>query len=339
MHPDSVIEVEGLTVEFRTEFGALAAVRDLSLQIKRGETVVLVGESGSGKSVTALALMRLIRPPSGRISAGAIHFRGNDGVTKDLVRLSDRAMRQVRGNDIAMVFQEPMTSLDPVFTIGRQIGEAIVTHQNVSWREANRRSEELLALLGFSEPRRRLDSYPHELSGGMRQRVVIAMALACKPVLLIADEPTTALDVTIQAQILQEISRFQRELGMALLFITHNLGVAAQIADRVVVMYTGRTVEEAAAEDLFARPLMPYTQGLLNAVPRLGTTDSANSELMAIPGSVPSLMQLPSGCAFNPRCRWSLAEICTDVVPVYETAGHARRVACARWRELAEARG
>ena len=338
MHPDNVIEVEDLTVEFRTEFGTVAAVRNLSLSIRREETVVLVGESGSGKSVTALAMMRLVRRPAGYIRAGAIRFRGKDGVAKDLARLPEREMRRVRGNDIAMIFQEPMTSLNPVFTIGRQISEAIVAHQAVDWNNAKRRSAGLLSLLGFSEPERRLGSYPHELSGGMRQRIVIAMALACRPTLLIADEPTTALDVTIQAQILHEIGKFQRELGMSLLFITHNLGVAAQIADRVVVMYTGRTVEEAPVADLFAQPLMPYTRGLLDSVPRLGAAESGGAELASIPGTVPPITQLPSGCTFNPRCRWALDGACTETVPAYEEAGHTRRVACVRWREIAEGR-
>jgi oligopeptide transport system ATP-binding protein len=338
MHPDSVIEIEGLTVEFRTESGTVTAVRDLSLTIRRGETVVLVGESGSGKSVTALAIMQLVRRPAGRIRSGAIHFRGKDGIVKDLARLPEREMRRIRGSDVAMIFQEPMTTLDPVFNIGRQIGEAIVTHQGVEWTEANRRSAELLSLFGFSEPVRRLRSYPHELSGGMRQRVVIAMALACRPALLIADEPTTALDVTIQAQILHEIGKFQRELGISLLFITHNLGVAAQIADRVVVMYTGRTVEEATVTDLFAAPLMPYTRGLLNSVPRLGNAGSEGGELASIPGMVPPISQLPPGCTFSPRCGWAVPGLCTATVPAYENVGDARRVACVRWREIAAGR-
>jgi oligopeptide transport system ATP-binding protein len=335
MQPDSVIEVDDLTVEFRTEFGTAAAVRNLSLTIRRGETVVLVGESGSGKSVTALAIMQLIRRPAGRVRAGAIRFRGKDGLVKDLAQLPEREMRRIRGNDVAMIFQEPMTSLDPVFTIGRQIGEAIVTHQGAGWAQAKRQSAELLGLLGFSEPERRLSSYPHELSGGMRQRVMIAMALACRPTLLIADEPTTALDVTIQAQILSEISRLQRDLGMSMLFITHNLGVAAQIADRVVVMYTGRTVEDAPVRELFARPLMPYTRGLLSSVPRLG---AAGAELLSIPGTVPPITRLPSGCSFNPRCAWAQPGLCTDGIPPYETVGDARHVACVRWREIAEGR-
>ena len=338
MHPDSVIEIEDLSVEFRTESGIVTAVRDLSLTIRRSETVVLVGESGSGKSVTALAIMKLVRHPAGRIRSGAIRFRCKDGKVRDLVGQPEAEMRRIRGSDIAMIFQEPMTTLDPVFNIGRQIGEAIVTHQGVDWREANRRSAELLGLLGFAEPERRLRNYPHELSGGMRQRVVIAMALACRPALLIADEPTTALDVTIQAQILCEIGKVQRELGISLLFITHNLGVAAQIADRVVVMYTGRTVEEANVRELFAQPLMPYTRGLLNAVPRLGTAGSEGAELASIPGVVPPINRLPPGCTFSPRCRWAEPGRCTEKVPMLEEIGNARRVACVRWREIAEGR-
>jgi oligopeptide/dipeptide ABC transporter ATP-binding protein len=336
MGPNSVIEVEDLTVEFRTEFGTAVAVRNLSLTIGLGETVVLVGESGSGKSVTALAIMQLVGRPAGRITSGAIRFRGKDGVVRDLAQLPERELRTIRGNDIAMIFQEPMTSLDPVFTIGRQIGEAVVAHQGVGWAEANRRSAELLTLLGFSEPERRLRTYPHELSGGMRQRVMIAMALACRPALLIADEPTTALDVTIQAQILHEIARFQRDLDMSMLFITHNLGVAAHIADRVVVMYTGRTIEEAPVRDLFARPMMPYTKGLLGSVPRLGAAGKGTGELVSIPGNVPPITQLPAGCTFNPRCAWAQPVRCTTTIPPYERVGEAHRVACVRWREIAE---
>jgi oligopeptide/dipeptide ABC transporter ATP-binding protein len=247
-------------------------------------------------------------------------------------------MRKIRGNDIAMIFQEPMTSLDPVFTIGQQIGESVVTHQGVGWPDANKRSAELLGLLGFSEPQRRLRNYPHELSGGMRQRVMIAMALACRPTLLIADEPTTALDVTIQAQILQEIAAFQRSLGMSMLFITHNMGVAAQIADRVVVMYTGRIIEDAPVRELFARPLMPYTRGLLASVPRLGAAEASNKKLQSIAGSVPPSTRLPSGCSFHPRCPWALPELCANKLPPYELAESGHRVACLRWREILEDR-
>jgi oligopeptide/dipeptide ABC transporter ATP-binding protein len=336
MQPENVIEVENLSVEFKTEDGIVVAVRELSLSIGRSETVVLVGESGSGKSLTALAMMGLIRRP-GRMRADAIRLRAKDGRERDLTRLREREIRSHRGNDIAMVFQEPMTALDPVFTIGHQIGETIVTHQHVGWAEAKRQSATLLGMLGFSGPERRLESYPHELSGGMRQRVVIAMALACRPALLIADEPTTALDVTVQAQILHEIAALRRKLGMAVLLITHNLGVAAQIADRVVVMYMGRTVEEAPARDLFTRPLMPYTQGLLRTVPRLGSRGAGLAELPTIPGSVPPISELPPGCSFSPRCSFSLEGRCTTIVPAYEAAGRDRRVACVRWREIADA--
>lgn len=332
MRPENVVEVRDLTVEFKTEEGVVAAVRELSLSVRRSETVVLVGESGSGKSLTALAMMGLIRRP-GRMRAAEICLRTKDGRERDLAGLPESEVRRHRGNDIAMVFQEPMTALDPVFTIGRQIGEAIVTHQHVGWAEASRQSAALLGTLGFAQPERRLASYPHELSGGMRQRVVIAMALACRPALLIADEPTTALDVTVQAQILHEIAALRQEFGMSVLFITHNLGVAAQIADRVVVMYMGRTVEEAPVRDLFAQPLMPYTRGLLRTVPRLG---AGLSELPTIPGSVPPISELPVGCSFNSRCSFSLEGRCTTGVPAYEFVGKDRRVACVRWREIAE---
>jgi len=243
MAANRLLEVRGLTVEFTTEDGVVRAVDDVSFDVERGETLVVVGESGSGKSVTSLALMGLVANPPGRIAAGTIRMRGRDGGVRDLARLDNRALREIRGNEIAMIFQEPMTSLNPIYTIGDQIIEAIRLHQGKSGRQAFARGVEMLELLGIPEPARRMRSYPHQMSGGMRQRAMIAMALSCHPALLIADEPTTALDVTIQAQILELIKRLQSELGMAVIFITHNLGVAAEIADRIMVMYAGRIVE------------------------------------------------------------------------------------------------
>jgi oligopeptide transport system ATP-binding protein len=243
-------------------------------------------------------------------------------------------MRAIRGNEITMIFQEPMTSLNPVFTIGRQIAEAIVAHRGGSWRDALREAARLLGELGISEPETRLAGYAHQLSGGMRQRIMIAMALACRPALLIADEPTTALDVTIQAQIIDLIRRFKKDLGMSVLFITHNLGLAAEIADRIVVMYAGRTVEEGPSLAIFASPHMPYTRGLLRCVPRLGMAFAEDAELPSIAGNIPSPRSLPVGCSFHPRCPDFRPGLCDAVVPAYESSGLARLVRCARWREL-----
>ncbi|MBV9753773.1 MAG: ABC transporter ATP-binding protein, partial [Hyphomicrobiales bacterium] len=265
----SLLEVENLKVTFPTEEGPITAVDDLSFTVGRGETLVIVGESGSGKSVTSLAVMGLIAPP-GRVQARAIRLVGKDGRTRDLSRLPETEMRQIRGAEIAMIFQEPMTSLNPVYTIGEQIIEAIRFHETMSRRAARTRAEEMLRLLGIPEPRRRLDAYPHQLSGGMRQRAMIGMALSCHPSLLIADEPTTALDVTVQAQILELIRGLQKDFGMAVIFITHNLGVAAEIADRIMVMYAGQVVETGSARAIFRGTRLPYTIGLMRSVPRLG---------------------------------------------------------------------
>jgi oligopeptide transport system ATP-binding protein len=333
MDAAAVLEVNGLDVGFRTPRGAVHVIRDVSFSIASGETVVLVGESGSGKSVTALALMGLLDKSAATVRAGGILFRGKDGRTQDLAKLSERKMRKVRGNDIAMIFQEPMSSLDPVFTIGQQIGEAIVVHQGVGWAEARRRAQTLLEVLGFPDPARRLDNYPFELSGGMRQRVMIAMAIACRPTLLIADEPTTALDVTIQAQILHQLTGLVREFGMSMLFITHNLGVAAQIAQRIVVMYAGRIVEDGPVRDVFASPRMPYTRALLASVPRLDD-DQDEQALRSIRGSIPPLSRLPPGCSFNPRCDHALAPLCTSSIPPLEAVGERHRAACLRWRDI-----
>src|SRR3954465_15230502 len=294
MPQQPLLEVSGLSVRFDTERGPVNPVRDVSLSIYPGQTVAVVGESGSGKSVTALSILRLIPEPPGKIVSGKVLLEG-----RDLLRLNEREMRAIRGKDIAMIFQEPMTSLNPVFTIGDQIAEAVMLHQHVNTRQGYEIAEQALRDVGIADPGRRLHEYPHQMSGGMRQRVMIAMALACKPKLLIADEPTTALDVTIQAQILELLRKLQRETGMAILLITHDLGVVAENADVVAVMYASKIVEFAKVEEIFDRPLHPYTNGLLKSVPKLG----AHSErLVSIPGTVPHPARFPSGCKFHTRC-------------------------------------
>jgi oligopeptide/dipeptide ABC transporter ATP-binding protein len=295
-HPvvQPLIEVKNLVTSFTTERGVIRAVDDVSFSIGKGQTVGLVGESGCGKSVTSLSILRLIQSPPGKIESGQIVFEG-----QDLLRLTDAEMRKVRGNRISMIFQEPMTSLNPVFTIGDQIGEVFRIHQNATKAEARAKSIEMLKLVKIPAPESRVDEYPHQLSGGMRQRVMIAMALACRPHLLIADEPTTALDVTIQAQILDLMAKLQKELDMAILLITHDLGVVAEVCSHVVVMYAGKIVEEAAVADIFKDAKHPYTAGLLRSIPRLGHKVKV---LPTIEGSVPNLAKLPQGCRFQDRC-------------------------------------
>jgi len=317
-----VLEVDELQTYFYTRGGLVKAVDGVSFALRKSETLAIVGESGCGKSVTALSLMRLVADPPGRIVGGSIRLEG-----VDLLGLDEAAMRGIRGNDISMIFQEPMTSLNPVMTIGRQIGEALILHQNMSQRAALARATEMLQLVGIPEPNQRIKEYPHQLSGGMRQRAMIAMALACNPKVLIADEPTSALDVTIQAQILELIAKLQRELGTAVILITHDLGVVAETAERVIVMYAGRKVEEANVADLFADPLHPYTRGLINSIPRLalmrGETRRSVGRLQEIPGMVPALSNLPDGCIFAPRC--ALADDgCRAKFPPYQEkrAGH-----------------
>jgi len=312
----SVLEVRDLVTEFRTERGTVRAVDGVSFEIPARGTLGVVGESGCGKSVTALSIMRLVTTPPGRIASGSIRYAG-----KDLVTLPEREMRAIRGNRIAMIFQEPMTSLNPVFTVGDQVGEAVQLHQHKSRREARAVAIEMLKLVGIPSPEERVDAYPHQLSGGMRQRVMIAMALACKPDLLIADEPTTALDVTIQAQILDLLRELQRDLGMSILLITHDLGVVAETCDEVVVMYAGRVVERAPTEALFAAPRHPYTAGLLRSVPT-GT----HERLQEIPGMVPALDALPAGCKFADRCT-RVEQRCRDEEPALVRLG-ASHVRC-----------
>jgi oligopeptide/dipeptide ABC transporter ATP-binding protein len=319
---EPLLEIRGLTVAFDTERGAkeIRPVQDVSLSIFPGQTVALVGESGSGKSVTALSILRLIPQPPGRTVSGQILFEG-----RDLCQLTEKQLQRVRGHDIAMIFQEPMTSLNPVYTVGDQIMEAITLHQNVNTRQAREIAAQAMADVGIADPRRRLWAYPHQLSGGMRQRVMIAMALSCKPKLLIADEPTTALDVTIQAQILELLRKLQRQTSMAILLITHDLGVVAENADVVAVMYASRIVEYAGVEDLFDQPRHPYTTGLFKAVPRLG---EASARLEAIPGTVPNPASFPGGCKFHPRCPRAVAQPCAEVEPTLRQVGPAHWAAC-----------
>lgn len=325
---EKLLDVRGLKTYFDTDEGTVKAVDGVSFHINKGETLAVVGESGSGKSVTSLSIMRLIPSPPGRIAGGEMLFNG-----QDLVKKTEREMRQIRGNDISMIFQEPMTSLNPVYTVGDQIAEAIVLHQGKSQKQAMKMSAEMLELVGIPEPEKRVKNYPHQMSGGMRQRVMIAMALSCGPQLLIADEPTTALDVTIQAQILDLMKKLQDEIGMSILFITHDLGVVAEIADRVVVMYAGRAVEEGDVVPIFTKPKMPYTMGLLNSVPRVDKAAVHQERLEAIPGNVPNPLYLPEGCAFHPRCKYAV-EQCKAAIPELVDSGNGHMVRCIRWDEI-----
>jgi peptide/nickel transport system ATP-binding protein len=319
-----LLEVEDLRTYFFTRDGVVRAVDGVSLHVAEGETLAIVGESGCGKSVTSLSILRLIQTPPGRIVSGSVRFQG-----VDLLGLDDAAMRRIRGNDISMIFQEPMTSLNPVLTIGRQIGETLMLHQKLDRAASLRRAVEMLRLVHIPEAERRITEYPHQLSGGMRQRVMIAMALACNPKLLIADEPTTALDVTIQAQILDLMRELKRKIGAAIVLITHDLGVVAEMAQRVVVMYAGRKVEEATVGELFRQPLHPYTLGLLTSVPKLGATltQSEPERLTEIPGSVPSLREEIRGCPFAPRCTFA-SDRCRAEMPQFEAKSPGHFAAC-----------
>ena len=297
-----LLEISGLKTVFPTDDGIVNAVNDVSFEIARGQTVGVVGESGCGKSITGLSLLQLV-PSPGRIEAGELRFHRNGNETPlDIAQVSPKSelMRQIRGNEIAIIFQEPMTSLNPVYTVGNQIAEAVILHEGVDKKTGRERAIEMLARVGIPAPAQRVDEYPHQLSGGMRQRVMIAMALCCSPALLIADEPTTALDVTIQAQVLALMQELQDEMGMAIMLITHDLGVIAELADEVVVMYAGRVVEKGSVDDIFYNPLHPYTRGLLKSIPVLGGT--AQETLASIPGTVPHPLALPVGCSFAPRC-------------------------------------
>ena len=315
-----MLEVRGLTTRFRTERGQVTAVDDVSFSIEAGQTLAIVGESGSGKSVTALSLMRLIPTPPGRIESGQILFEG-----QDLLKLDGEAMRAIRGNRIAMIFQEPMSSLNPALTVGLQIAEPVNIHQGKPWAQAYEVAKALLGKVSIPDAASRLHTYPHQYSGGMRQRTMIAMALACQPKLIIADEPTTALDVTVQAQILDLLKELTRETGAALILITHDLGVVARYADNVAVMYGGRIVEQASADELYAHPRHPYTRGLLASIPRLDS--SAGQRLIPISGQPPDLSALPPGCAFAPRCTLADAQ-CLASQPRLQTVRPEHLNAC-----------
>lgn len=316
---ESLLHVKNLVTSFKTEAGTIRAVDDVSIQVRKGETVGLVGESGCGKSVTSLSILRLVQSPPGYIESGRVEFDG-----QNLLELDEAGMRKIRGNRISMIFQEPMTSLNPVFTIGDQIGEVFRIHQKLGRKEARQRAIEMLRLVKIPAPEERVDEYPHQLSGGMRQRIMIAMALACRPELLIADEPTTALDVTIQAQILDLVASLQQELNMAILLITHDLGVVAEVCDYIIVMYAGKIVEQGPVAEIFREPKHPYTAGLLRSIPRLG---QKVKELPTIEGSVPSLANLPVGCRFQARCE-SVHDKCRQVEPSLFQVTDAHSSAC-----------
>ena len=307
MSTPPLLAIENLSTFFHTEDNIVKSVRNVDLVIQEGETLALVGESGCGKSVTALSAMRLIPIPPGKFESGRILFKG-----RDLLQASEKEMQSIRGNEISMIFQEPMTSLNPIFTVGDQIMEAIRLHQDKTEPEARELALQVLHQVAMPSPESRIDQYPHELSGGMKQRVMIAMAIVCQPALLIADEPTTALDVTIQAQILDLLDQLRKNTQMSILLITHNLGIVAQYADRVAVMYSGKVVETAPVEDLFSSPAHPYTRGLLNSLPK----DSINATLETIPGSVPHPAYLPEGCAFHPRCAEKLDKCMKELPPL-----------------------
>jgi oligopeptide transport system ATP-binding protein len=314
-----LLQVSNLTTEFKTDRGVLRAVNEVSFELEQGEALGVVGESGSGKSVTALSIMRLVARPAGRIVAGQVLFEG-----QDLLALSEKQMLRIRGSRIAMIFQDPMSSLNPVLTIGRQITESLEQHEAMSRRDARRRAVELLEMVGIPDASRRVDDYPHQFSGGMRQRVMIAIALSCSPRLLIADEPTTALDVTIQAQIIDLVQRLRRELGTSIIWISHDLGVVAGLCDRALVMYAGHVVEEASVDRLFESPRHPYSLGLLRSIPRLD--QPVTTELVPIQGSPPDLVLRPAGCPFQPRCDYAI-ERCSEMPPL-DAVEPGHRAAC-----------
>ncbi len=332
MAAPALLAVDDLRVEFSTRRGKALVLNGVTFEMQAGETLCVVGESGCGKSMTALAVLGLIPQPPGRIASGSVAFNG-----EDLVHASDARLREVRGNRISMIFQEPMTSLNPVFSVGDQIGEALRLHAGLDGAGARARAIEMLQQVGIPAPERRVDEYPHQLSGGMRQRVMIAMALACRPDILIADEPTTALDVTVQAQIFDLLRDLQREKGTAILLITHDMGAVAEMADRVMVMYAGRVIEQGTADEVLARPGHPYTQGLIDCLPELGSSladadDEGQRPLTEIAGMVPSLWELASGCAFRDRCPHAMARCALEVPPMLavadESASHGHVAAC-----------
>ena len=318
----ALLEIKGLKTHFKTDDGWLHAVDGVDMSIEAGETLGVVGESGCGKSVTAKTVMKLIDMPPGKIVAGQVLWQG-----RDLVPLGAEDMRRIRAKEIAIIFQEPMTSLNPVYTIGEQIAESIRLHEGLSRKDAIARAVEMLKLVRIPTPERRVHDYPHQFSGGMRQRVMIAMALSCKPQLLIADEPTTALDVTIQAQILDLLAELKSEMGMAIMLITHAMGVVAEVAQRVVVMYAGQVVEEALVSELFAHPRHPYTQGLIRSIPRIDSALTKKGRLETIPGTVPKLIAPPEGCRFAPRCKFAMPA-CTQATPPLRQVAPGHKVAC-----------
>ncbi|MEA1963804.1 MAG: ABC transporter ATP-binding protein [Candidatus Aerophobetes bacterium] len=317
---DTLLKVKNLKTYFYTEEGVVQAVDGVDFVIKKGETLGIIGESGCGKSVTALSIIQLVPSPPGEIIEGEVWFEGEDLLKKSLSEI-----RKIRGNDISMIFQEPMTSLNPVYTIGNQIIETIILHQKLNKEKARKKAIEMLKLVGMPSPERRIDEYPHQLSGGMRQRAMIAMALSCRPKLLIADEPTTALDVTIEAQILELIKELREEIGMAVMMITHDLGVIAEVADEVVVVYAGKAVEYADVKTIFKDPKHPYTQALYNSIPRL--TDSQKRRLEVISGIVPDPLKLPSGCRFHPRCKFA-KDLCKREEPKLEKISDNHKACC-----------
>ncbi|HTL11583.1 MAG TPA: ABC transporter ATP-binding protein [Bdellovibrionota bacterium] len=321
---EPILQVRNLSTSFFTEEGEVRAVDDVSFSVKAGSTLGVVGESGCGKSVTSLSIMRLVPTPPGKIMAGEILYSG-----RDLLKVSPADMRKIRGDEISMIFQEPMTSLNPVFTIGNQIVEAIRLHQDLSQEAAEAKAVDMLRLVGIPAPEKRIKDYPHQLSGGMRQRVMIAMALSCNPKVLIADEPTTALDVTIQAQILDLLRSLQEKVGLGIILITHDLGVVAEMADEVVVMYAGRVVEHAPVDEIFEKPKHPYTRGLLRSIPSLTPRGpgGARSRLEAIPGIVPNMLELPKGCRFQERCP-HVTEECRAAEPVLREISKGHRIRC-----------
>ncbi|NLM44884.1 MAG: ABC transporter ATP-binding protein [Clostridiales bacterium] len=320
---ESILKVSNLKTYFYTDEGVIPGVDGVDFEVKKRETLAIVGESGCGKSVTSLSILRLIPNPPGKIIEGEILYNG-----KDLLKFSEKEMRKIRGNEISMIFQEPMTSLNPVFTVGRQIMESLIIHQNMNKAQARERAIEMLKLVGIPLPEKRIDNYPHQLSGGMRQRVMIAMALACNPKILIADEPTTALDVTIQAQILRLMCDLKEKIDTSIILITHDLGVVAQIAENVMVMYAGKAVEYADVKSLFQNPLHPYTVGLLNSIPKI---NQQQEKLYNIKGNVPSPRNYPKGCRFAPRCE-EAEKICLDKEPQLITVNGNRKVRCWKYK-------
>ncbi len=320
--PEKLLEIRDLKTWFQTDDGMVRAVDGVTLSVAAGETLAVVGESGCGKTVTARSVLKLIDMPPGRFAGGEILWRG-----RDIIPLAEAEMDRIRAREIAMIFQEPMTALNPVYPVGQQIAEALCAHERISRKAALARAADMLQLVQIPNPRRRMDDYPHQFSGGMRQRVVIGMALACGPQLLIADEPTTALDVTIQAQILDLLNDMKDRFGMAIMLITHAMGVVAENAQRVVVMYAGKVVEDAPVEELFANPRHPYTQGLIRAIPRVDAKAQRRGRLAQIPGSVPNLLHPPAGCRFADRCGWATPE-CRTAEPPLRTVGPHHKVAC-----------